>query len=204
MKTAWHRFRSWWATQPARVRALLLVALPAALFGAFDALAWSPMQRETAQLRTRLATLEQEAGALEQTQAAQQSLLARQREQDARSRDELARLTTAVRDASARAVPPADTIERLVSLMRSTAGATAVGLSSEAPQPVAGGDLYRHPFALRVEGDYASLLQAVRTIERDLDALQWRGVELQVATPPLVRGRFDVFTLSGQNVWIRL
>jgi hypothetical protein len=204
MKAAWSRFQAWWATQPARVRALLLVAFPAALLGGVDSLVWSGQTREAAQLRTRIASLETEAGALEQAQAAQQALRVRAAEEAARARDELERLNAALRDASERAVPPARTSERLVALMRSTGGAAAIGLTSEAPQAVAGGDLYRHPFTLRLEGDYASLLQAVRTIERDLDSLQWRGVEFQVAEPPLVRARFDVFTLSGQNVWIRL
>jgi hypothetical protein len=204
MKARWNAFRSWWAKQPGRVRALLLAAVPAAVLGAFDSLAWSGATREAAQVRATLASLDAEATALEQAQAAQVAARERASARIAKAREELARLDAAVRDAGARAVPPAKTSERLVALMRSTGTAAAVGLSSEPPQPVAGGDLYRHPFTLRVEGDYASLLQAVRTIERDLDALQWRGVDFQVGEPPLVRARFDVFTLSGQNVWIRL
>ncbi len=203
-RVGWAAWTAWWAGQPPRVRLMLLIAMPAAVLGLFDALAWSALQRENGALRTRLEAARRESASLEQAAAAQRAARVEADARGARAREELAELDRALRAASARAVPPAQMSERLVELMQRVGGATPIGLTSEAPQPLAGGELYRHPFVLRLEGDFASLVSAVRSIEKDLPPMQWRGVELQSVNPPLVRGRFDVFTLSGQSVWIRL
>jgi len=203
-QAGWTAWKAWWAGQPRRVRLMLLVALPAAVLGLFDSLSWSALQRENAALRTRLEAARRESTSLEQATAAQRAGRTQAQARAVKAREEIAELDKALREASARAVPPAQMSERLVELMQRVGGATPVGLTSEAPQVLAGGDLYRHPFVLRLEGDFASLVSAVRSIEKDLPPMQWRGVELQSVDPPLVRGRFDVFTLSGQSVWIRL
>ena len=206
MKAAalWAGWTGWWATQPTRVRGLLLVAIPAAVLGVFDSAVWSPLQRDAAALRSRLETARKESTALEQ--AATASRLAREQAaaRDAATREEIVRLDAALRAAAERAVAPAQMSERLGQLMQRLGGTVPVGLATESPQPLAGGELYRHPFVLRLEGDFASLLTAARAIEKDLPPLQWRGVEFRAVKPPLIQARFDVFTLSGQNVWIRL
>ncbi len=204
LQAAWTGWAGWWATQPTRVRWLLMLALPAAVLGLFDALAWSGMQRDAAALRSRLEAARRESAALEQVAASTRAARAQADARGAQARDEIAELDKALREAVARSVPPAQMSERLAELMQRMGGATPVGLESTAPQALAGGELYRHPFVLRVEGDFASLLGAVRSIEKDLPPLQWRGVEFHAVDPPMVRGRFDVFTLSGQSVWIRL
>ncbi len=204
LRAGWSAWTAWWNGQPRRVRVMLSIALPAAVLGLFDALSWSALQRESGALRTRLEAVRREAASLEQVAAAARVARTQAEARHAQARDEIAELDRALREASARAVPPAQMSGRLVELMQRVGGATPVGLSSEAPQPLPGGELYRHPFVLRVEGDFASLVAAVRSIETDLPPMQWRGVELQAVDPPLIRGRFDVFTLSGQSVWIRL
>lgn len=204
MKAYWVRYAAWWGLQPTRVRWLLLLAAPAAALGLFDSLVWSGLQRDVARHKQRVETALRESTALETAAAAARAAKQAAAARDAEAREELLKLDTALRAATANAIPPAQMSDRLALLMQRVGGAAPIGLVSEPPQPLAGGDLFRHPFVLRVEGDYASLLSAIRAIEKDLPPLQWRGVEFQASEPPLVRGRFDVFTLSGQSVWIRL
>ena len=204
LQAAWSGWVGWWATQPTRVRWLLMIALPAAVLGMFDALAWSGLQRDSTALRSRLEAARRESAALEQIAASARAARTQSELRGRQARDEIAELDKALREAAARAVPPAQMSERLVELMQRVGGATPVGLESTEPQSLAGGELYRHPFVLRLEGDFASLLGAVRSIEKDLPPLQWRAVEFHAADPPVVRGRFEVFTLSAQSVWIRL
>jgi hypothetical protein len=204
VKALWSRYQAWWGTQPARVRWLLLIAAPAAVLGLFDSLVWTGQQRELSRQKQRVEAAEREAGALETAAAAARVAKEAAVARDAAAREELLKLDTALRAATANAIPPAQMSDRLALLMQRVGGAAPIGLVSEPPQPLAGGDLFRHPFVLRVEGDYAALLDAIRAIEKDLPPLQWRGVEFQATEHPLVRGRFDVFTLSGQSVWIRL
>lgn len=195
---------TWWRAKPPRVQVLLLFAAVAVVFGLFDTLAWSRLQREGTQLKQRLQAAKTETQSLQVL--ADQAAAARKvaEERLAVTRAELAKLDAGVRNAMQGAVAPSELPDRLGRAMPRAAGLRAVGLASEAPQALDGSGLWRHPFEVQLEGDWDGLLQHVRVMESELAAVRWRGIDLIAPDWPTLRGKLEVYTLSGQSVWIRL
>jgi hypothetical protein len=78
------------------------------------------------------------------------------------------------------------------------------GLGTQAPQPLEGGKLWRHPFSIQFEGDWLRVTEHVRAIEQTLPTVRWRAIELLSPDWPTVRCRLELSTVGEQPVWIRL
>ncbi len=198
------RLAAVWLAQPQRVRVLIVVAAVAVTAGLFEVLVFAPGSRELRRLEQRATAAQREVDALGGLSGRAVADRRAAELRFAEQRDELARLDAEVRAAGERTVRPEQVAERLARLVPRDGSLRTTGLGTQAPQPLEGGKLWRHPFSIQFEGDWLRVTEHVRAIEQTLPTVRWRAIELLSPDWPTVRCRLELSTVGEQPVWIRL
>lgn len=63
-------------------------------------------------------------------------------------------------------------------------------------------NIYRHGFAIQFEGDYASILGYLKSLEQLPSQFFWDGIQLETVDYPVIRVKLRLHTLSLSEGWI--
>ncbi len=80
----------------------------------------------------------------------------------------------------------------------------AAAVSTIAPTPSAANLIYRHGIEITVQGRYSELLAYLAALDNMEAKLYWGKADLVVDAYPLSRLTFTVYTLSLDQIWIKL
>lgn len=189
-----------------RERLLVLAALAALLFTAWQTLLMDPLEARRRQADSRLASL-RDGGGDEADIAAHALTAALERERALRGR--LEHLRGEIRKASGAVVPPSQMTAVLQEVLSRQRGLTLHSLRKLPPAPVipAEGDAapqppFMQPLELVVDGDFASISAYLRDLESLPWGLYWRALDIDASGWPRNRARIEIGTLSASTAWM--
>jgi len=225
LKARWQGWSSRFAAMQPREKHLIVGALVVAiLFGGYSF--WiEPGQQQTARLKKSLAQQQTEQ---EQLNAQLAGLKSQNTDPDAANRAELQRLRDQLaateRDLKAfdrTLVAPAQAPALLKTLLTRHRGLTLVSLNTLPPQPLIdpptaregekpgatpepmpGGNIYKHGIEIKLAGSYPDLLAYVNELEASPQKLLWGNLRLAVKKHPVSELTLIVYTLSLDSTWL--
>lgn len=189
-----------------RERMLVLAALTALLFTAWQTLLMDPLEARRRQADTRLAAL-RDPGSDEGDVAANAMTAAFERERALRAR--LEHLRGEIRESSGAVVAPSQMTAVLQEVLSRQRGLTLHSLRKLPPQPVipVEGDAapqppFVQPLELVVDGDFASISAYLRDLEALPWGFYWRALDIDASAWPRNRARIEIGTLSASTAWM--
>ncbi|GIX22278.1 MAG: hypothetical protein KatS3mg121_1061 [Gammaproteobacteria bacterium] len=203
-----------------RERVILTVTLFVALWAAWDAVFWRPLQSRLRAAEAQHATLQAQITALEAQRNAFERALseapdAALQARLERRRRELAEVERALGEQTLAFVAPEEMLRVLGGMFEQRHGLVLRRLESLPPvdplAPAEGGrppaepsGVWLHPVVLEFDGDYLGALEYVRRLERLPWKFRWHSLQIDALEDgaPRVRVRLRLETLSVAEEWL--
>jgi MSHA biogenesis protein MshJ len=190
-----------------RERVLVLTALAALVFTAWQTLFMDPLDARHRAAEGRIEALRNESTSGVQDGAAGAMTTALERERALR--DRLAHLNAEINVASGAVVTPAQMATVLQEVLVRKGGLRLVSIDKLPPAPVTAPEPdapahgpYVHPLELVVEGEFSAVTGYLRELERLPWSFYWRGLEVDATSWPSNRVRIELGTLSTSIDWM--
>jgi MSHA biogenesis protein MshJ len=197
------KLKAWWVARKRREQWLAAIAALAFVAAAVELVALTPqrvakkkLQSEIVAARAHLERLQATAVEIASTQSAAASgppALQARRE----------RAQALIERAQAELVAPNEMARQLAAILARHPQLRVVGMQSNAPKRVEGGAFYEHGLRVDVEGRYLDLLAYLDALRQAPHRIFWRSLEMK-ADGPVPVTRIELFTLSKEEVWLRL
>ena len=220
MQTSMHRFGALFLKINAlslRERALIFLAMVAAICAGWDSLVNSSNKKERAQLQQALTEIKMRQDALTR---ATETVLARDRfdpnvdlhHQLEKWNVKLGALVARKESLAQSFIPPRRMAELLQNLLKEQASLRLVSLATVPAEPLFRTEgkeseqvstapmIFRHDLMIEFEGAYFDMLAYLRELERQ--PLFWDAIEYRVKTYPRASIRLKVYTLSFEREWL--
>lgn len=195
-----------------RERAIVSVALLAAVLMLWTLLVFDPQAARESALRAELTALETSIGAasdaLASDAASNPAVLARNQERNLKA--QLEELNKELAAESSGLIAPERMVQvvhdvltrqrgvRLISLHNRPVASLAPPTNGAAP----GAGPYLHPIELVIEGRYLDVAAYLRALEKLPWRFYWKVLELETKQHPISRVRIEMSTLSLEREWI--
>lgn len=191
-----------------RERALVALAVLAALVGLWDVLFMQPLRKQRNALTQELSTYNETVGSSEQADQADPHRAAIMRLSDLQTQQQSidAQLTSS----AAGFVPAPKMVEVVHDVLSQQHGLKLISIRNlpmaslvpPAGETAQGSAPYVHPIELVIEGEYGEVLTYLQALEALPWRFRWKMLDLTTTQYPVNRVRIELSTLSMDKTWL--
>ena len=190
-----------------RERALVALAILAALVGVWDVLFMQPLRNQRNALTTELATYNETIGSSEEADQADPHRAAIMRLSELQSQSQA--IDAQLSSTASGFVPAPKMVEVVHDVLSRQQGLKLISIrnlpmtSLIPPAAEAQGTApYVHPIELVIEGDYGDVLNYLQALEALPWRFRWKTLDLTTKQYPVNRVRIELSTLSMDKTWL--
>lgn len=214
---SWQHWEAKYNETSLRDRALLIGALLLVFLLLCYQYGFAPLYQKTERMTQRTQELQNQITVLEQQKMGLVALHSRdpnanEKQQIQQSQSNIAQLDTQLQQKTMALITPEQMLAVLRQTLSSQQHVTLVELKSLASQPMLqqadegkqSVNLYKHRVQLVIRGDYFAVVDYLRQLEQLPWTFYWESLDYQVIDYPNNQITIQIYTLSTEEVWIRV